>query len=189
MATDAELIGWSIEGDGEAFVELIGRHEAAVWSYLARRAGRQVAEDLLAEVWVAAFASRQRYDRSYSEARPWLFGVALNTLRRHWRTRPAEEPMAALPDGALAADPWPFEEERVHGMALLREALAALRPDEREVLFLVVWEQLSVAEAARVLDLPSGTARRFLHQARQTLRGSSALVAVAQYRDPVKEHT
>jgi DNA-directed RNA polymerase specialized sigma24 family protein len=55
MASDADLIGRSLNGDVDAFVEVVGRHEVAVGSYLARRAGRDAAEDLLGEVWVAAF--------------------------------------------------------------------------------------------------------------------------------------
>jgi DNA-directed RNA polymerase specialized sigma24 family protein len=87
MASDAELIAQSLAGDGEAFVEVIRRHEAAVGAYLARRAGRELAEDLLGEVWAAALASRGTYDRSFPDAGPRLFGVAHNTLRRHWRSR------------------------------------------------------------------------------------------------------
>jgi RNA polymerase sigma-70 factor (ECF subfamily) len=51
---DAELIGSSLRGDEDAFVEVVRRHEAAVGAYLARRVGRELAEDLLGEVWVAA---------------------------------------------------------------------------------------------------------------------------------------
>jgi DNA-directed RNA polymerase specialized sigma24 family protein len=58
MASDAELIARSLAGDEEAVVEVIRRHEAAVGAYLARRAGRELAGDLLGEVWVAALASR-----------------------------------------------------------------------------------------------------------------------------------
>ena len=59
MASDAQLIVRSLAGDGEAFVEVIRRHEAAVGAYLTRRAGRGAAEELLGEVWVAAFGSRR----------------------------------------------------------------------------------------------------------------------------------
>ncbi|HUC58930.1 MAG TPA: sigma factor [Streptosporangiaceae bacterium] len=90
MDSDAELIARSLSGDGEAFVEMIGRHEGAVAAYLARRAGRDAAEDLLGDVWVAAYESRKSYDRSFPGARPWLIGVALNRLRRYWRSRPYE---------------------------------------------------------------------------------------------------
>jgi DNA-directed RNA polymerase specialized sigma24 family protein len=75
MASDAELIGRSLAGDREAFMEVIGRHEVAIGAYLERRVGREAAEDLLGDVWVSAFESRRTYDRSYPEARPWLYGA------------------------------------------------------------------------------------------------------------------
>src|SRR6201991_3517786 len=94
MRSDADLIGRSLTVDSDAFVEVIYRHESAVGAYLARRVGREAAEDLLGEVWVAAFESRRSYDQSFAQARPWLYGVALNRLRRYWRSRPAEDLVA-----------------------------------------------------------------------------------------------
>jgi RNA polymerase sigma factor (sigma-70 family) len=187
MASDAELIGRSLTGDGEPFVEVISRHEVAVGAYLARRVGRAAAEDLLGEVWVAAFASRGKYDRSFPGARPWLFGVAQNTLRRHWRSRPAEEPVPDLTGLAAGWDPWPEVEERVAAETVLRAALARLKPEEREVLTLVAWEDLTVADAARALEIPPGTARRYLHQARQALRNAPGMAALLTDLNTVKE--
>jgi RNA polymerase sigma factor (sigma-70 family) len=187
MASDAELIAQSLDGDGEAFVEVIRRHEVAVGAYLTRRVGPAQAEDLLAEVWIAAIGSRPAYDRSFPDARPWLFGVAHNMLRRHWRSRPAEDPVADLTGLAAGWDPWPAVDDRVSTAGVLRAALQRLRPAEREVLTLVVWEDLTVADAARALDIPPGTARRHLHEARQTLRTAPALVALLAALNSVKE--
>ncbi|MGH3397747.1 MAG: RNA polymerase sigma factor [Streptosporangiaceae bacterium] len=187
MASDAELIGRSLAGDGEAFVEVVCRHEAAVGAYLTRRAGREVAEELLGEVWAAAFGSRANYDRSFPDARPWLFGVALNTLRRHWRTRRAEDPVPDVTSLAGGWDPWPAVDERIDGAAVLRTALAHLRPQEQEVLTLVAWEGLTIADAARTLGIPAGTARRLLHQARLALRATPAMVALLAKVSTVKE--
>lgn len=175
MASDAELIGWSLAGNGDAFVEVVRRHEAAVGAYLTRRAGAEVAKDLLSEVWLASFGSRGGYDRSFPDARPWLFGVAHNLLRRHWRSRPAEESLADMDALQTASDPWPAVDDRVEGEATLRAALQGLRPAEREVLTLVVWEDLSVAGAARALGIPSGSAYRHLHQARVALRDAPGM--------------
>ncbi|HET9077132.1 MAG TPA: sigma-70 family RNA polymerase sigma factor [Acidimicrobiales bacterium] len=190
MASDSELIKWSLAGDTAAFVEVVDRHEAAVWAYLVRRAGRQAAEDLLGEVWTAAFAARRTYDLSFPVARPWLFGVALNTLRRHWRSQPVGDPRADLADLAgrsVMSDPWPSADERIHGEAVLRRALDQLPADEREVLFLVVWEELTVADAARSLGIPAGTARRYLHQARVALRDTPGMVALLDQYNTVSE--
>jgi RNA polymerase sigma factor (sigma-70 family) len=178
MESDAELISRSLAGDGEAFMEVIGRHETAVGAYLARRVGRDAAEDLLGEVWVAAFESRGTYDGSFTGARPWLFGVALNRLRRYWRSRPAED---LVPDATVLAhgwDPWPGVDSRMDTQTVLRAALAKLRPDERELLTLVAWEDLTIADAARVLGIPPGTGRRLLHQARLALRNAPGIAAL-----------
>jgi RNA polymerase sigma factor (sigma-70 family) len=187
VTTDSELIGWSLAGDPGAFVEVVCRHESAIGSYLSRRVGPEVARDLLSEVWLAAFSSRSTYDRSYADARPWMFGVARNALRRHWRSLPAEAPLPEAADGAPGWDPWPAVEERMDGVAALRTALMGLRPAEREVLTLVVWEDLSVADAARALGIPAGTAHRYMHQARRTLRTAPGMVELMAELNTVKD--
>ncbi len=168
--TDAVILGWSAAGDPGAFVELVWRHNAAVHAYLARRAGRQVADDLVAEVWLRAFTSRGTYDRSRSGARPWLYGIAPNVLRAHWRDTAREIP--AIP--AAVSDPWPEIDERLDADARRGEietALQILSEGERETLLLVAWERLSSAEVALVLELPSSTVRNRLARARNQLRG------------------
>ncbi|MGH3156875.1 MAG: RNA polymerase sigma factor, partial [Streptosporangiaceae bacterium] len=85
MTSDAELIGRSLSGDAEAFMEVICRHEVAIGAYLERRVGREAAEDLLGDVWAAAFEYWRTYDQSFAGARPWLYTMALNRLRRHRR--------------------------------------------------------------------------------------------------------
>ena len=187
MASDAELIGGSLNGDVDAFMKVVDRHAAAVGSYLARRAGRDAAEDLLGEVWVAAFESRRSYDQSYADARPWLYGVALNRLRHYWRSRPAEDPVPDLTGLANGWDPWSAVDFAVDTRAVLRTALTRLKPDEREVLRLVAWEDLTAADAARALGMPAGTARRLLHQARTALRNAPEVSALLKDRNSAKE--
>ncbi|GAA0363830.1 sigma-70 family RNA polymerase sigma factor [Microbispora corallina] len=188
---DAELIGRSLHGDEDAFVEVVRRHEAAVGAYLARRVGRDLAEDLLGEVWVAALTSRAAYDRSFPDARPWLFGVAHNTLRRHWRSRPdTEEPLADvtdITDRASGWDPWAAVDSRVDVESVLRQALALLRPQQREILTLVAWEDLTVADAGRAIGVPPGTARRYLHEARMALRNAPGMAALLTDHNTIKE--
>ncbi|MGO9341778.1 MAG: RNA polymerase sigma factor [Acidimicrobiales bacterium] len=167
--TDAELIGRSLGGEGNAFVEVVRRHARPVSAYLVRRVGRELAEDLLAETWVSAFASRSSYDRAYADARAWLIGIAHNVLRAHWRRASHEDVLSEVQE---LANPWPEVDERLDAEAAtgLRQALSDLPADEREVLLLVAWEQLSVADAARSLGIPAGTARYRLHRARRLLR-------------------
>jgi RNA polymerase sigma-70 factor (ECF subfamily) len=184
---DAELIARSLDGDEEAFVEVVQRHERAVGAYLARRVGRELAEDLLGEVWVAAYSSRASYDRSFPDARPWLFGVAHNTLRRHWRSRRAEEPLPDVTDLAPGWDPWAAVDDRVAAESVLRRALALLGPQQREIVTLVAWEDLTVADAGRAIGIPPGTARRVLHEARTALRNAPGMAALLTDHNAMKE--
>ena len=186
MTSDAELIGRSLAGDGQAFMEVVSRHEVAVGAYLSRRVGREAAEDLLGDVWVAAFESRRSYDQSFAQARPWLYGVALNRLRHYWRSRPAEDLVPDVTSLANGWDPWPAVDVRVDTRAVLRAAVAGLRSEEREVLTLVAGEDLTVADAARVLGMPAGTARRLLHQARAALRNAPDVAALLTELNSVK---
>jgi RNA polymerase sigma factor (sigma-70 family) len=187
MASDADLIGRSLSGDAEAFMEVVCRHEVAIGAYLERRVGRAAAEDLLGDVWAAAFQYRATYDRSFTGARPWLYTMALNRLRQYWRSRSSED---LVPDVAILADgwdPWPAVDVRVDTRTAFRAVVAGLKSDEREVLLLVAGEDLTVADAARVLGMPAGTARRLLHQARTALRNSPQVAALLTELNSVKE--
>lgn len=79
---------------------------------------------------------------------------------------------------AAGWDPWSAVDARVDIQSVLRAALASLKPEEREVLTLVAWEDLSAADAARVLGIPAGTARRLLHQAKAALRNAPGVAAL-----------
>jgi RNA polymerase sigma-70 factor (ECF subfamily) len=95
-----------------------------------------------------------------------------------------------MPDVTSIADgwdPWPAVDARVDTQAVLRAALARLKAQEREVLTLVAWEDLTVADAARVLGMPPGTARRLLHQARMALRDAPEVAALLTDLNSVKE--
>jgi RNA polymerase sigma-70 factor (ECF subfamily) len=176
--------------DAARFEELVVAHSAALHGYLARRAPA-AADDLLAEVWLRAFAGRAGYDPARGTARVWLFGVARHVLAAHWRGVDGYGPggrtgaagtAASAGDAGRAgagagaepsADPWAAVDQRLDAAAvapLIRRTLSELPHVERELLLLVTWEQLTPAEAAAVVGVPQGTARSRLHRARARLR-------------------
>lgn len=174
METDAEIVSRSRSGEAAVFEELVHRHGQAVHGFLARRGGRQVADDLLTEVWLRAFRGRHGYDTRWPDARPWLYGIARNMLRSH-----RQLDVVPLQDSVgTAVDPWPPVDDRLDAAReerTLRRALDVLSEDDREVLLLVAWEHLSPAEAATVLEIPQGTARSRLHRARTQLKEQLAM--------------
>ena len=166
--SDADLIRRALQVDLQVFADVIRRHERPVFSYLARRAGASAAEDLLSEVWAVALENLSSYDTAWSSARPWLFAIARNRLRSHWRSNPKGDPAIEQ-----YHDPWPDVDDRLVARAnaeRLRQAVDGLRDAERETLLLVVWEQLTPAEVAVVMGVPAATVRSRLHRARADLR-------------------
>lgn len=157
--------------DPRRFERLVDNHGVRVHAYLARRAGAD-ADDLLAEVWLAAYTARHRYDAARGELGAWLFGIARNVLLAHYREVRRRAGVSELMPGAPAHDEWAAVDARLdasQAAAALRSALAEMPADERDVLLLVAWEQLTPTEAAGVLGIPAGTARSRLHRARARL--------------------
>jgi RNA polymerase sigma-70 factor (ECF subfamily) len=173
--SDATVI-WRSLRQPEAFATIFDRHAAPIGRYLTRRVGRDTAQDLLAETFLAAFRGRRGYDRAQPVARLWLFGIATRILAGHWRTEQRRLRLLAVVPAETAS---PGPEERVAAAVTawqlrgpLAEALAGLAAGDRDVLLLVAWADLSYAETATSLDIPIGTVRSRLNRARRTVRAA-----------------
>ena len=149
--------------DARAFEQVFEQHFDGVYGYLARRIGPDLARDLASETFAAGFAARRKYDARRGEPRPWLFGIAQNLLRRHYRDE--ERRLAALAQLEPGSSEAAFQEE-----SRLAAALAALPVEERDALLLFAWADLSYEQVAETLALPLGTVRSRLHRARRRLR-------------------
>jgi RNA polymerase sigma-70 factor (ECF subfamily) len=157
-----------------------------LYGYLRRRVGADAAEDLAAATFATAYANWDRYD-VVRPLRPWLYGIAANLVRHHWR----KERRMLRAYAHTGVDPVvsPDDEgvDPVEAQARQRQlaaALAELRPQEREILLLHAWAGLSDGEIAAALALPLGTVKSRLHRTREGLRnrldptGQSQLKAV-----------
>jgi RNA polymerase sigma factor (sigma-70 family) len=166
----------------ELIGELYERHAPAVFRFLARRAGPPAAEDLLSEVFVAALSARGRVVAHASgSALPWLYGIAANVLRHHFRNDAAVQAVASDAEMDWDAVEARLDAQARHGQ--LRAALSVLSPAERDLLLLVAWEELSPREAAQALGISQVAARSRLHRARQR-----ALRALQTNTSPVPDH-
>ena len=157
---------------GRSFEDAFEAEFAPLHRYLARRLGSSTADELAAETFAVAF---RRWDRLDPErpVRPWLYGIAANLVRHHWRrerrmlrayARTGVDPVLAEEDAAVErADAEARQRE-------LAEALAALRRDEREILLLHAWAELTDSEIADALGVPPGTVKSRLSRAREKVR-------------------
>ena len=160
----------------EDFEAVFREHFAPVHRFIARRVGKALAEDLAAEVFATAYRRRAVYQPERGSLRSWLYGIASNVVRGHWRD---EQQLLEL-DARLARDlPLPVAQfadaadERVIAATLaprIAGALAAQNGEHREVLLLHAWAGLSHEEIAAALGIAQGTARSRLSRARAALR-------------------
>ena len=167
-ASDAEIIARSVE-DREAFTGIFDRHYVAISDYLRRRLPESMADEMASETFAIAFRRRADFNRKASSARPWLFGIATNLVhssrraeRRQWRAY-ARAHAEQVPDHADEAIE---RADAQRASAHLATALHALKREERDVLTLWSWAELTYAEIADALDLPIGTVRSRLSRAR-----------------------
>ena len=179
---DAELIGRS-RGDVEAFGRLYDRYAPDVARYLGRRVGPEQVESLLADVFVVAFEARQRLDPQWETALPWLYGIARNLVRRHYRSVGREHAATRRLAGITAADGGarPGVEEAALATAdaatdigRVLDFLAGMPPDDLELLLLFAWEGLAYRDIAASLDIPVGTVKSRLNRVRRNVRRALA---------------
>jgi RNA polymerase sigma-70 factor (ECF subfamily) len=138
-----------------------------------------------------AYDRRARYDLQHADARPWLYGIAANLMRRHARAE-ARRLRAHARHGVDPPGPDPAAGalDRVAGAAeraRLCAALAALRPAEREALALHALAGLTYEEIARALGVAPGTVASRLSRARGALRATLGEPAGGAPRPPVPE--
>lgn len=170
--TDATLIEQSLQ-DPRSFVPLVDRHHRVLFGYLARRVGRDLAEEIVSETFTRAFATRTRYDSRWPDARPWLFGIALNLLRHHMRSEARQMRAYARTGVDPVADETVESDARVDAAEAgpqLAAALATLAAADREVLLLFAWGDMGYEDIAETLGIPVGTVRSRLNRARRKVR-------------------
>ncbi|HSX67904.1 RNA polymerase sigma factor [Nocardioides sp.] len=157
----------------DAFGTLFERHSRELHRFLARRLG-DLADDLLGELFVTAFEQRHRYRAELADARPWLYGIAANLVRRHHRAEATRYRALGRTPLALVSPDASHDAVALADASTLRPRLAAalgeLKPADRDVLLLLAWAQLDQTEVAAALGIPLGTVRSRLHRARQQLR-------------------
>jgi len=146
---------------------LYRRHAGELRGYLYRRAG-ETGADLLEDVFVIAIKRVEELPAPDLH-RAWLFGTARRLLlaadRETFQRQCAESERARL-DGLTTETAQSGPSVRARAV---RQALASLKEEDRELIRLTEWEQLTIIEAAMVLGIRSGTARVRLHRARRSL--------------------
>ena len=173
--SDAELIERSRQ-EPDCFATIFDRHAAEILRYVHTRLGPDLAEDITAEAFLAAFRRRDHYDLAWADARPWLYGIAVRLISKQRRSEARyRRLLQSAPADRSTEDLGDRSADRVTAQQLrprLAAVLDALPGRDRELLLLVAWAGLSYAEAAQALGLTTGAVRSRLHRIRTKTRAA-----------------
>jgi RNA polymerase sigma-70 factor (ECF subfamily) len=164
-------------GDRRAFVDLLAAYRRPIYSYLVRSGiPAPDRDDLFQSIVLKIHQAAASYQPA-KPLRPWLFVIAANTVRNHFRD--GRGPASLLSDGDLDviqyADPQPGPEriaEDRQTIDWLEQAILQLPDQQRQVLILVSVVGLAQQDAAQALNLPLNTVKTHLRRARLLLAKS-----------------
>jgi RNA polymerase sigma-70 factor (ECF subfamily) len=157
--------------DNDAFAGFYERSARSLWAYLARTSGDPaLAEDLMQESYVRFLCAPRPESRAAEgevAARRYLFRIATNLLRDHWR-RLRTSSIEEMPEESFAATGGAGQAD---SQMMLGPALAQMRPRDRQLLWLAYAEGYSHREIAEVTGLASASIRLLLFRARRKIAG------------------
>jgi RNA polymerase sigma-70 factor, ECF subfamily len=154
--------------DSDAFAGFYGRSARPLWAYVARVSGDPaLADDLMQESFVRFLCATHSplVEDGEVAARRYLFRIATNLLRDHWR-RPRAASIEEMPEEFFAAR---TDAGQSDSQAVLGPALLGMRPRERQLLWLAYAEGYTHKEIAEVTGLRSASIRLLLFRARRKI--------------------
>ena len=168
-ANDGRLIAQA-RSDPAAFVQLYRRHYDAVFRYCVHRLfERQIAEDVTSDVFLKVIENIHRFKGNEWQFRNWLYRIATNAVNNYLRKTARRNHLlkvACEQVNSRVADCG----ESTEKLALLREAVLALKPRYQTIITLRFFENLKSTEIAEVLASSPATVRSQLTRALVKLR-------------------
>lgn len=162
---DAELLAAVCDGSRRAFNLLVDRHQQAVRNFLRRVAGREDADDVAQETFLAVWTQARRF-RGGAAVRSWIFAIAWHKAKDVQRTWFRRRRRDARTIEAAAEHVGNVAEEEI----LLAQVLATLSLEQRAAIMLCLGHGLTSEEAAEALAMPLGTVKSHVNRGRERLR-------------------
>ncbi len=175
LQADQELIQQTLDGNTEAFGQLVHRYQQRLYNGLVHMLQDAAeAEDATQEAFVLALTKLDSF-RGNSAFFTWLYRIAFNAAVSRMRKR---RPVVSLQRELIEGTSW-FRNEaeqpedrmkREEDVQLVQSALQQLIEEHRAILVLREIEEMSYEQISEILDLPIGTVRSRLHRARLQLK-------------------
>jgi RNA polymerase sigma-70 factor (ECF subfamily) len=151
--------------DNEQFAAFYARSARQLWAYLARVSRDPALADDLAQESYVRFLCATVPEEGEVAARKYLFKIATNLLRDHWR-KPRSSSIEEMPEDLFQAK---CSAGQTESQVMLEPAMAKMRPRDRQLLWLAYAEGYSHREIAEVTGLGSASIRLLLFRARRKM--------------------
>jgi RNA polymerase sigma factor, sigma-70 family len=170
--SDEQLIQAIANDNMEAVNEFYRRHENRVYRYALSKLGdsfaaADVLNDVMLEVWRCSAKFEGR-----AKVTTWLLGIAHNKIIDLWRKQGAREFTEV--DENMVDESESTNPEKVNAAAsdgkLLRQCMAKLKEEHREILHLIFFEELGFTEIANIMQVPEGTVKSRAFHARAQMK-------------------
>ena len=168
---DDELVRAFVDGSEEAFKELVRRYQRPLYRFVWRHVRNHTeSADLCQEIFLKLFLKAGSF-RGDSSFRTWLYQMAVNECRNHFRSR-GREPLDDVEVEALQFVDMRSSDtaEAMEDAQRVRAAVESLPPKQRDTLELRFYKDCTFAEIAQIMSCPIGTAKANYHHAIVSLR-------------------
>lgn len=164
--------------DTNAFEEVYNFYYEQIMRYLAKRSmSTELAYDLTAEAFIKAFESFHRFEYRGISIKVWLYRIAINTLKSHWR-KPKTSAMGEIAEThpelvthlhaeLEELDEALFGDEK---LAQLSDAIATLNPNYQNVISLYYFSGMSQEEIGKTINRSTSAVKSMMHRAMDSLR-------------------
>lgn len=177
--SDLELLGRIKSGQTQLFGEVYDRYSRQIYRYVYNRVpSKQVAEDVLSDVFFKALKAVDRARADHGSLAPWLYRIAANAVADHYRGR---KPTVDL-ENAYSLDSGEDASQRARlseSEAQARRMLESLDDRQREIVIMRLWDDLSYKEITEIIGLKEGNCKVIFSRAMSVLRESYGPAALA----------
>lgn len=175
---EKELINKAKNKDSAAFSELYNLYFPKIYKFVYYRTNhKETAEDLTSKIFTKVLEKLSSFDNSQGYFNAWLYRIARNTLIDHYRSNKQTLDIELFDIDSNAEN----MEDKISNKQLLEKIqknLLKLKPDQKEIITLRVWDQLSYKEISRLLDKSEASCKMSFSRAIKTLRTNLVAISI-----------
>ncbi len=141
-----------------------------VYNYLySRTFDAQLTEDLCSDAYIRAWDKFDSFDPKRAKFSTWVITIARNLMASHFRLVRNTTDIDAVPEGLFSTS----DRDEISDREQVKQLMANLNEEERELVYLRFWLELSASEIANVTDSNPSTVRTRLHRAIVRMRNAA----------------